>query len=96
MLGASCNALILQSLDISCSTYGRGQLVFGDHLGSLYFLTRHFELTSFKAYGIRVTHLHQAKQHGILVSIGVRFFAQILIELIMHLHYRKMKVGLIL
>ncbi|ELT88573.1 hypothetical protein CAPTEDRAFT_218778 [Capitella teleta] len=60
----------LKNLDISCSAFGRGQLVFGDHSGSLYFLSRHFELSSFKAYGIRVTHLHQARQHGILVSIG--------------------------
>eukprot|EP01137_Pigoraptor_chileana_P023996 Opistho-2@91225 len=60
----------LQSLDISASTSGRGFLVFGDTSGSIHLVDRTFAITSFKAYEIRVTHLLQAKQHGVLISVG--------------------------
>ena len=46
-------------------------MIFGDIEGYLYFLSRQLELTSFKAYEIRVSHMYQLKQHNILVTIGV-------------------------
>ena len=48
-------------------------MVFGDFEGSLYFVSRDLEVTTFHAYEIRVSHLYQLKQHNILVSIGVSF-----------------------
>ncbi|CAH2319593.1 vacuolar sorting-associated 11 homolog [Pelobates cultripes] len=38
--------------------------------GQIWFLPRSLQLTSFQAYKLRVTHLHQLKQHSILVSVG--------------------------
>ncbi|KAG8569456.1 hypothetical protein GDO81_014420 [Engystomops pustulosus] len=38
--------------------------------GQIWFLPRSLQLTSFQAYKLRVTHLHQLKQHNILVSVG--------------------------
>ena len=71
----SCSAFLLllyfQDFQVSACTSGRGQMIFGDHEGTLYFLNRQLELTSFHAYEIRVSHLYQMKQHNILVSIGV-------------------------
>ncbi|XP_068096951.1 vacuolar protein sorting-associated protein 11 homolog isoform X1 [Hyperolius riggenbachi] len=49
---------------------GRGSLVFGDMSGQIWFLSRSLQLSSFQAYKLRVTHLHQLKQHSILVSVG--------------------------
>ncbi|NP_001120879.1 vacuolar protein sorting-associated protein 11 homolog [Xenopus tropicalis] len=49
---------------------GRGSLLFGDMTGNIWFLPRSLQLTSFQAYKLRVTHLHQLKQHNILVSVG--------------------------
>ncbi|XP_075696250.1 vacuolar protein sorting-associated protein 11 homolog [Rhinoderma darwinii] len=49
---------------------GRGSLLFGDMTGQIWFLPRSLQLTSFQAYKLRVTHLHQLKQHNILVSVG--------------------------
>ena len=46
--------------------------MFGDHDGNLHFVSRQMELTSFRAYEIRVSHLYQMKQHNVLVSVGVR------------------------
>ena len=60
----------LKDIDISACSSGRGQMIFGDYEGNLYFLNRNLELTSFKAYEIRVSHLFQMKQHNILISIG--------------------------
>lgn len=56
---------------MSASASGRGQLIIGDAEGTLYFINRHLELTSFKAYELNVSHLYQLKQHNILVSVGV-------------------------
>ncbi|XP_072041834.1 vacuolar protein sorting-associated protein 11 homolog [Amphiura filiformis] len=60
----------IQDIDITTCASGRGQIIFGDTRGILYFLDRSMQLTDFKAYEERVTHLHQLKQHNILVSIG--------------------------
>ncbi|XP_075046673.1 vacuolar protein sorting-associated protein 11 homolog isoform X2 [Mixophyes fleayi] len=49
---------------------GRGSLLFGDMTGQIWFLPRSLQLSSFQAYKLRVTHLHQLKQHSILVSVG--------------------------
>ena len=60
-----------QDMNISACTSGRGQLILSDHEGALYFLDRQMELKMFRAYEIRVSHLHQMKQHNILVTVGV-------------------------
>ncbi|KAG9482527.1 hypothetical protein GDO78_011285 [Eleutherodactylus coqui] len=49
---------------------GRGSLLFGDMTGQIWFLPRSLQLSCFQAYKLRVTHLHQLKQHNILVSVG--------------------------
>ena len=61
----------LQSIDISATASGRGQLIFGDHDGNLHFIDRDLQMSSFKAYILRVTHLYQLKQHNILITVGV-------------------------
>ena len=60
-----------QDMNISACTSGRGQLILSDHEGALYFVDRQMELKMFRAYEIRVSHLHQMKQHNILVTVGV-------------------------
>ncbi|XP_032237087.2 vacuolar protein sorting-associated protein 11 homolog isoform X2 [Nematostella vectensis] len=60
----------LQDIDIAACSSGRGQMVFGDTNGSIHFVDSELNLTSFKAFEIRVSHLYQLKQHNILVSIG--------------------------
>ncbi|GFR61248.1 vacuolar protein sorting-associated protein 11-like protein [Elysia marginata] len=61
---------LLKDVNVSACTSGRGQLVVGDFEGNLYFINRQMELTAFRAYEIRVTHLTQLKQHNLLISIG--------------------------
>lgn len=63
--------LFLQDVNVSACSSGRGQLVVGDFEGNIYFINRQLTLSSFRAYDIRVTHMHQMKQHNILVTIGV-------------------------
>ncbi|XP_005091075.1 vacuolar protein sorting-associated protein 11 homolog isoform X1 [Aplysia californica] len=60
----------LKDVNVSACTSGRGQLVVADFEGNLYFINRQMELTSFRAYEIRVTHLLQMKQHSIIITIG--------------------------
>ncbi|KAM5132463.1 vacuolar protein sorting-associated protein 11 homolog [Mantella aurantiaca] len=67
--GEGGKALSLPPGLIVCDS-GRGSLVFGDMTGQIWFLSRSLQLTSFQAYKLRVTHLHQLKQHSILVSVG--------------------------
>ncbi|XP_056449620.1 vacuolar protein sorting-associated protein 11 homolog [Gadus chalcogrammus] len=55
---------------ISASDSGRGHIVLGDMDGQIWLLPRSMKLESFQAYKLRVTHLHQLKQHSILVSVG--------------------------
>jgi hypothetical protein len=62
---------MLQDITVSACASGRGQLIIGDTEGTLYFINRHLELTSFKAYELSVSHLFQLKQHNVLVTVGV-------------------------
>ncbi len=62
-----------QDIDISATTCGRGQLVFGDHEGYVHMVDRQFQVSAFKAYMLRVSHIVQMKQHNIIVTIGVKF-----------------------
>ena len=64
---------LYQEMNISACTSGRGQIIPSDHEGALYFLDRQMELKMFRAYEIRVSHLHQMKQHNILVTVGVGY-----------------------
>ena len=66
-------SLCYQDVNISACVSGRGQLVVGDHEGYVYLVNKQLSLNMFKAYEIRVSHLHQMKQHNLLVSIGVEF-----------------------
>ena len=68
-----------QDINISACTSGRGQMILSDHDGALYFLDRQMELKMFRAYEIRVSHLHQMKQHNILVTVGVSYFKFIIL-----------------
>jgi hypothetical protein len=38
--------------------------------GVIHFLNRNLQLTNFRAYQCRVSHLIQLKQHNILISVG--------------------------
>ncbi|XP_071804394.1 vacuolar protein sorting-associated protein 11 homolog [Asterias amurensis] len=60
----------LKDIDITACASGRGQVTLGDSEGNLFFLDRNLEISGFRAYELRVTHLYQLKQHNILVSIG--------------------------
>eukprot|EP00057_Strongylocentrotus_purpuratus_P015993 XP_011670467.1 PREDICTED: vacuolar protein sorting-associated protein 11 homolog [Strongylocentrotus purpuratus] len=60
----------LKDIDITASASGRGQVTLGDSEGNLLFLDRNLELDGFKAYELRVTHIHQLKQHNIIFTIG--------------------------
>ncbi|XP_067666114.1 vacuolar protein sorting-associated protein 11 homolog [Haliotis asinina] len=60
----------LKDKNVSVCASGRGQLIVGDFDGNIYLINRQLQMSSFKGYEIRVSHLHQMKQHNILVSIG--------------------------
>ncbi|XP_019628396.1 PREDICTED: vacuolar protein sorting-associated protein 11 homolog [Branchiostoma belcheri] len=64
----------LKGIDISVCASGRGQILFLNSLlhyeGNIHFLNRNLELSTFKAYELRITHLCQVKQQGILVTVG--------------------------
>ena len=64
----------MKDVNLTSYTSGKGNIILGDEDGFIYFLNRQMEMTTFKAYEIRVTHLFQLKQHSILVSIGVSGF----------------------
>nr|XP_054754971.1 vacuolar protein sorting-associated protein 11 homolog isoform X1 [Lytechinus pictus] len=60
----------LKDIDITTCASGRGQVTLGDSEGNLLFLDRNLDLDGFKAYELRVTHIHQLKQHNIIFTIG--------------------------
>ncbi|XP_064597137.1 vacuolar protein sorting-associated protein 11 homolog [Liolophura sinensis] len=60
----------LADVNIAAVASGRGQIVVGDHEGVLYFITRQLQMSAFKAYEIRVSHIFQMKQHNLLLTIG--------------------------
>ena len=62
---------LFQGVNISTCVSGRGQLIIGDYEGMIFYLGRQFQLFSFNAYQIRVSHLFMMKQSNLLISIGV-------------------------
>lgn len=60
-----------QNVNISTCVSGRGQLIIGDYEGMIFLLNRQFQLSTFNAYQIRVSHLFMMKQSNLLISIGV-------------------------
>lgn len=60
----------IKALDVTCVATGRGQVVFGDSSGLIHIADRSFNLSSFQAYNVRVSHLKQMKLRNILISIG--------------------------
>ncbi|XP_062520596.1 vacuolar protein sorting-associated protein 11 homolog [Corticium candelabrum] len=61
---------VLKEINITVSSSGRGHMVFGDADGFIHFLHRNLQLTNFRAYQCRVSHLIQLKQHNMLISVG--------------------------
>lgn len=59
-----------QSLPLTCSTSGRGALIFGDSDGFVHEVDRTLQLTSFQAFEYGVTHLLQMKQSNLLIAAG--------------------------
>lgn len=59
-----------KGLRITAWASGRGTLLCGDAEGNLYVVDHTWTLTSFQAYGMRVSHLHQVKQANLVVSVG--------------------------
>lgn len=52
-------------------------LTIGSHAdGFIHFLHRNLQLTNFRAYQCRVSHLIQLKQHNMLISVGVSLNAE--------------------
>lgn len=62
---------IKQSLDITCSTCGRGFIIFGDENGMIYEVNHNFQVSMFKAFEVRVCHLYQLKNHNVLSAVGI-------------------------
>ncbi|KFM62524.1 Vacuolar protein sorting-associated protein 11-like protein, partial [Stegodyphus mimosarum] len=60
----------LKDINVTCTTSGRGQILLGDVEGNIYFLNRQFQLISFKAYELNVSHIEQLRLNPILVSVG--------------------------
>eukprot|EP01135_Chromosphaera_perkinsii_P001580 Nk52_evm50s207 gene=Nk52_evmTU50s207 len=65
--GASVN---LVNVTITACTSGRGYIVVGDAEGMIHVVNRNGEASSFPAYDLCVTHLHQSKHHNIMISVG--------------------------
>lgn len=63
--------LLFRELNVTCSTSGRGNLIFGDKSGTIYTVNRSFEYTSFRPYGGKVIALQQLKRSDILASLGM-------------------------
>ncbi|GFQ99030.1 vacuolar protein sorting-associated protein 11 homolog [Trichonephila clavata] len=60
----------LKDINVTCSTSGRGQILLGDVEGNVYFLNKQFQLHSFKAYELNVSHIEQLRLNPILISVG--------------------------
>ncbi|RUS22924.1 hypothetical protein BC937DRAFT_94921 [Endogone sp. FLAS-F59071] len=64
-------AHVLQNINATAFTSGRGRLVVADAQGSVHIMDRSFSVQSFIAYdGGRITHLKQLKQKNILITVG--------------------------
>ncbi|RWS10542.1 vacuolar protein sorting-associated protein 11-like protein, partial [Dinothrombium tinctorium] len=57
-------------INVTCATAGRGHLLLGDADGYIHSINRQFQMTSFQAFEISVTHVHQILEKVILISAG--------------------------
>jgi len=62
---------IKDNIDITCSTCGRGYLVFGDYQGFIHEVDHNFQVSSFKAFKLHVCHIYQLKNHNLLAAVGI-------------------------
>jgi len=62
---------VLQELDITCSTAGRGQILVGDRDGTVVILDKLLNMTAFRAHNISISHIHQLRQNTVLLTVGV-------------------------
>ncbi|KAG8192364.1 hypothetical protein JTE90_029095 [Oedothorax gibbosus] len=60
----------LKDINVTCTTSGRGQILFGDVEGNVHFLNKQLQLVSFKAYELNISHITQLRLNPILVTIG--------------------------
>ncbi|GJQ72175.1 hypothetical protein Trydic_g3267 [Trypoxylus dichotomus] len=60
----------LKDVDITVTTSGNNQLVLGDSKGQIYLISRSWNVTSFKAYAIKVYLAHQLRNLPLLVTVG--------------------------
>jgi hypothetical protein len=67
----SCLCHVTKDVIINCTASGHGALLFGDNDGTVYMVTRSFEVASFQAYEEYIQHMYQLKTQGILVTVGV-------------------------
>jgi len=67
----SGNAMsIFKEFSPTCSTSGRGHLIFGDAKGVIRIFNREFNKQEFSAHSAEVIEVHQLKRSHILVSLG--------------------------
>lgn len=65
------SAKILEKLPVTCATSGRNSITLGDAEGFIRIFDRNFSIEQdFQAYQIAVTHLRQAKNCNLLISVG--------------------------
>lgn len=65
------NSHILECLDITCTSSGRGVIAAGDSEGHIVLLGQNMEpIISWEAHKSRVNHIFQPKSHDFLISIG--------------------------
>lgn len=55
---------------VSCSS-GRGQIVLGDSSGLVHIVDKQWTVSSFPAYDVQLTHVHQCKQRNLLYTVGI-------------------------
>lgn len=65
-----CSSSSAQDFTPSCSTSGRGHLIFGDTRGTIKIVNRDLEETKFSAYEAEVMQMQQLKKTNVLVTIG--------------------------
>ena len=72
---ASRDPVLLQGLNITCMTGGRGQIVLGDGQGRLHFLSLEggaVKISMTPAYSSQVSLMTQLKQNNYVITVGVR------------------------
>ncbi|RWS28783.1 vacuolar protein sorting-associated protein 11-like protein [Leptotrombidium deliense] len=62
--------MFITEISVTCATTGRGHLIFGDGDGYIHSVNRQFQISSFQAFEICVTHLYQSAEKAFLVSAG--------------------------